>query len=192
MTINTREQALRNANEQKRNVPGTCQKVTRGWFNAPSAGDQDGDGDFDAVDGWVSEPVRARHEGDRNPPIGVPLSFSGGSKGYGHRCISNGPSGQARSTDMSNGRYSAGNVGNTSIPQIENSMGVHYLGWSDTIDGWAIPNESGVPVRVPRHTKVARAHRLVERALIRLEAKGKGNSPRAKALRRALKHLPEV
>lgn len=184
--INTREQALANAMEQTHNIPGTCQKATRGWYNAPSAGDQDGDGDSDAVDGWVSEPTSARHSGDRNPPLGVPLAFSGGSKGFGHRCISRAPSGQARSTDMLNGRYKAGIIGNASIDQIENSMGVHYLGWSETIDGYRIPESPKEPVK---HTKVARAHRLIERALIRAEASG--NKARARALRRALKHLPE-
>lgn len=185
MTIRTPEQAVAAADAQTRNVPGTCQKVTRGWFNAPSVGDVDGDGDADAVDGWASEPTDARHPGDRLPPFGAPLAFSGGSKGYGHRCIYKNI--LARSTDMSNGRYTSGVTGNASIEQIEASMGVHYLGWSETIDGYPIPGLTRKPR--PRHTKVARAHRLIERAAIRAEAKGQ--TKRAAALRRALKHLPE-
>lgn len=186
--IRTRQQALVVAMNTKSNVVGTCQKVTRDWYRAPSAGDQDGDGDADAVDGWVSEPTSARHPGDRNPPLGVPLAFSGGSRGFGHRCISRAPSGQARSTDMFNGHYEAGTTGNASIAQIENSMGVHYLGWSETINGWTIPTDDK-PLPKPKHTKVARAHRLIERALIRAEAKGQRK--RAASLRRALKFLPE-
>lgn len=189
MTIRTSEQALAAAMAQETNKVGTCQFVTRGWFAAPSAGDQDNDGDYDAVDGWVSEPTKARHPGDRNPPPGKPLSFSGGSKGYGHRCISRGPSGQARSTDMRDGRYSAGHTGNATIAEIEKSMGVHYLGWSETIDGYPIPTGDNPPVKKPKRTKVFIAHRLVERALIRAESQGL--TKRAKALRKALAALPE-
>lgn len=187
MTINTRAQALAAAEAQTHNPVGACQAETRDWFNAPAAGDQDRDGDADAVDGWVSEPRAARHEGDRNPPEGVPLAFSGGSRGFGHRCISRAPHGEARSTDMYLGRYSPGVTGNANIAQIEQQMGVHYLGWSETIDGYVIPGEE--PTKLPRHTKVARAHRLIERALIRAEAKGQ--KARARALRQALKALPE-
>jgi hypothetical protein len=187
MTIRTREEALKAAMAQKANVVGTCQKVTHEWFNAPSAGDADQDGDYDAVDGWVSEPSVARHPGDRKPPKGVPLRFSGGSKGYGHSCISRDDSGGARSTDMGPSGYSAGHVGNTTISDIERHMGVHYLGWSETIDGQPIPD--GRPPKPMRHTKVSIAHRLVERALIRAEAAGLDQ--RAQALRKALKHLPE-
>jgi hypothetical protein len=189
MTIRTREQAVEVAMAQDRNTPGTCQLSTRGWFNAPSAGDQDKDGDYDAVDGWVSEPTAARHPGDRNPPPGVPLSFSGGSKGYGHRCISRATGGNARSTDMSNGRYAKGITGNATIPEIERSMGVHYLGWSETIDGQPIPKDEHQPPKPVKQTRVAIAHRLVERALIRAEHQGL--EKRADALRKALKHLPE-
>lgn len=184
VTISTPEQAVAAAEDDLHCVPGTCQKVTRGWYHAPSVGDVDGDGDADAVDGWASEPTSARHPGDRNPPFGAPLAFAGGSRGFGHRCIYKHV--MARSTDMNNGHYSAGTVGNASIEQIENSMGVYYLGWSETIDGHPIP---GLAKPNRRFTKVARAHRLIERAAIRAEAKGQ--AARAKALRRALKHLPE-
>lgn len=188
--IRTREQALAAANATTRNDPGTCQKTTRGWFNAPSAGDQDKDGDADAVDGWVSEPTSARRPGDRNPPVGVPVAFSGGSKGFGHRALTRGPNGLLRSTDMRDGRYASGLTGNASIEQVERSMGVQYLGWSETIDGYPIPFDAGTHgMAGGRQTKVARAHRLVERALIRAEAKGQ--TKRAASLRKALRFLPE-
>lgn len=190
---NTSAEALAKAMSQTSNKPGTCQFVTRGWFEAESAGDQDKDGDYDAVDGWVSEPRSARHPGDRNPPTGKPLRFAGGSKGYGHSCISRDDHGGARSTDMSNGHYLAGVTGNATIAEIERSMGVKYLGWSDTIDGEPIPKPAGVPQHQDdpsmRRTKVSIAHRLIERALIRAEHDGLDK--RADALRKALKHLPE-
>lgn len=145
MTINTSKQALVEAEGTTQNVPGECQRVTRGWFNAPSAGDQDGDGDADAKDGWLSEPLRARHVGDRTPPAGKPLYFEkDNGRGFGHRCISKGGS-ATRSTDMSHGRYDKGTTGDASIAEIERAMGVKYIGWSETIDGYEIPPEPVKP-----------------------------------------------
>lgn len=156
MTIRTGTQALAVAKGQTRNVPGYCQKVVRGWFNAPSVGDRDGDKDADARDGWLSEPRSARHF-DRNPPKGRPLYFKGGRNGYGHRALSAARS--VFSTDMYNNRYRAGytsRVTGTSISdaisKIERAMGVEYVGWSDTISGFPIPPEAPVlerPKRTP-------------------------------------------
>lgn len=138
--VRSREEAIKAALKQTRNVPGTCQKTTRLWYDAPSAGDRDGDGDADAVDGWNSEPASARHPGDRNPPVGVPLAWKGGSKGYGHRAMT--VPGGIRSTDMSGNRYKSGITSTVTaktmseaISIIERSMGVQYLGWSETISG---------------------------------------------------------
>lgn len=162
MTIRTSNQAIAKAKGQTRNVPGTCQINVRTWFAAPSAGDQDRDGDADAVDGWLSEPRAARHPGDRNPPLGKPLSFKGGRNGYGHRALSGYKS--VFSTDMYNNRYRAGytsRVTGTSvsdaIAKIERSMGVTYVGWSETIDGYRIPKEPVVATSstsTPRPEKV--------------------------------------
>lgn len=145
--VRSSKEAMEAAERQTLNKPGMCQYTVRTWFDAPSAGDQDGDGDYDAVDGWKSEPASARHPGDRNPPPGKPLSFSGGSKGFGHRAMS-WPGMTTRSTDMQNGAYKSGHVGFATIAQIEKAMGVKYLGWSDTIDGLPIPKDK-VPVPVP-------------------------------------------
>lgn len=168
MTIRTSKQAMAAALGQTTNVPGTCQLTVRGWFDAPSAGDQDGDGDADAVDGWLSEPRSARHEGDRNPPPGKPLAFKGGSRGFGHRALSMVKG--VRSTDMSGNRYKVGvtsTVTGTStasaIAQIERSMGVQYLGWSETIDGQKIPADPS-EVKPPRPKTLKRkfAHASLE------------------------------
>lgn len=140
MAIRNRDEAVATSMKQTRNEPGTCQMTTRGWFNAPSAGDRDGDGDADANDGWLSEPKSARHPGDRKPPKGVPLYFRNRSRpGFGHRCISRDDKGNARSTDMLNGRYERGITGNATIAQIESAMALEYIGWSDTITGQKIP-----------------------------------------------------
>lgn len=132
MVLN-REEAVQAALRTTRNVPNTCQLVTRGWFDAPSVGDFDGDGAADAEDGWKSEPESARH-GDRTPPAGVPVSYVGGSRDNGHRAISLG-NGKIRSTD-------AGGSGVTATVDLgwpERAWGLKYVGWSETIDGIKIP-----------------------------------------------------
>lgn len=135
----TRLQAAEAAHLTTHNTVGMCQAQVRTWFDAPGAGDRDHDGDFDAYDGWLSEPLKFRHPGDRYPPRGVPVSFSGGSHGHGHRAISMG-SGRIRSTDMYGGLYHPGLTSNCSIEDIERHMNQHYLGWSETMDGLYIPH----------------------------------------------------
>lgn len=137
MALYNRGQVVTRAMAATKNTPGTCQLWTRTIIGAPSAGDRDGDGDADAVDGWLSEPAKYRHS-DRNPPAGVPVAFKGGSHGYGHRAISLG-NGLIRSTDMAVNAYSAGRIGTTTIAAIEKHMGVTYVGWSESMDGYLIP-----------------------------------------------------
>lgn len=134
--VYSRETAARRAEKALTNEPGMCQRWTRTIFNAPSVGDRDGDHDADAVDGWLSENIK--HPGDRRPPRGVPVAFSGGSRGHGHRAVSLGQ-GKIRSTDMKGSSYSKGHVGTTTISDIEKAMGVKYLGWSEDISGIPIP-----------------------------------------------------
>lgn len=155
MTIRTGSEAIAAAQGQTHNVVGTCQLNVRTWFNAPSAGDQDGDGDADAVDGWLSEPKAYRHYGDRNPPPGKPLAFKGGRLGFGHRALSAVKS--IFSTDMYNNRYAAGRTSRVTgtsvsdaIAKVEAAMHVTYVGWSDSIDGYPIPKETSVLVRPKR------------------------------------------
>ena len=49
--MRNREEAVKAALADKKNTPRYCQLVTRTWFDAPSAGDFDGDGAADAEDG---------------------------------------------------------------------------------------------------------------------------------------------
>jgi hypothetical protein len=132
--VRSREQAAKSALSSSRNAPGTCQLWTRERFGAPSAGDVDRDGDADAVDGWKKEPKDKRHPGDRHPPRGVPVAWSGGSHGHGHRAISLGH-GKIRSTDA----RGSGRVATVDLDWPEKHWGLHYLGWSETIDGNEIP-----------------------------------------------------
>lgn len=167
--VRNREEAAKLAESLKVAAPGICQLWTRNVFDSASVGDVDGDGDADAVDGWKSEPKSAQHT-DRRPPRGVPVAFSGGSRGFGHRAVSLG-NGKIRSTDMSSTGYSAGNIGTTTIGQIEKSMGVKYLGWSETIGGVAIPlkpkkapvkPKPAPPVKKSRGVKIDEALRLLK------------------------------
>lgn len=164
-----------------------CQKWTRTMIGAPSAGDLDGDGDADAVDGWLSEPDWAKHHLDRNPPEGAPVAFSGGSAGYGHRAISLGD-GKIRSTDMNGSRYAPGVVGTTTIEAIEARMGVHYLGWSETMTGLKIPDliPPKPPAKKTRGARIDKAIRLLN------QANAKSGSARAKAIRKALAAAKEI
>jgi hypothetical protein len=132
--VHDRETAARRAEDSYTNVPGTCQLWTRTMFGAPSAGDQDRDGDSDAVDGWYSEPEHARHPGDPNPPRGTPVAWSGGRNGFGHRAISLG-GGRIRSTDAGG----PGKVATVELGWVERNWGLRYLGWSETITGLPIP-----------------------------------------------------
>lgn len=139
--IRNRVEAMQAALATEHNTPGFCQGQTRAWYLAPSVGDFDGDGAADAEDGWKSEPEKWKHRGDRTPPAGVPLSFTGGSHDNGHRAVSL-PGGRVRSTDFSTQtqRYSKGEVGTAnSIHAVEVAMGVTYVGWSESIDGHLIP-----------------------------------------------------
>lgn len=144
-----RETTARRAEQSTRFGVGWCQLWVRTMAGGESAGDFDRDGDADAVDGWKREPDRAKHF-DRRPPRGVPVAFSGGSRGFGHRAISLGD-GKIRSTDMTGSRYTPGIVGTTTIDDIESAMGVRYVGWSETISGKEIPvpvSERPQPLRV--------------------------------------------
>lgn len=197
--VKSREEAAKSALASRTNTPGTCQLWTRNQYLAPSAGDRDGDGDADAVDGWLSEPAVARHAGDRNPPLGAPVAFRGGSRGFGHRAVSLG-NGKIRSTDMTATGYKPGVVGTTTIAQIEKSMGVEYLGWSSTITGLPIPtNPPAVKPNPPkkpakktsRGVRVDTALKEARAALskTRQALKGKVTEPRAKHLALAEKQL---
>lgn len=153
--IRTRNQAMIASLETKTNKVGMCQAVTRGWYNAPSVGDVDGDGRSDAEDGWKSEPTDARHVGDRNPPPGVPLYFEGGRNDDGHRAMSHG-NGLVRSTDWdtATNRYKPGVTGTAkSIADIERGMGVRYVGWTSTISGHPIPDPYSAKPKYSKNVK---------------------------------------
>lgn len=159
-----RAQAVERALESKTNVPNTCQLWTRNLFGAPSAGDYDGDGASDAEDGWKSEPAKYRHPGDRDVPVGVPVSYGGGSADNGHRAISLG-GGMIRSTDA--GGW--GKVATVPLDWPERAWGLTYLGWSETCDGWLIPLP---PPPKPKPLTAEEKARVIERQAREAAKKG--------------------
>lgn len=152
--VRNREEAALASLKQTRNDVGTCQKTTREWLGAPSAGDRDGDRDADANDGWASEPKSARRFTRTGIPRGVPVYLRNKSgRGFGHRMLSLG-GGKFRSTDMSNGRYAPGATGTVTLTQVENAMGLEFVGWSTTITGIPIPPAPApAPPKVPTVSK---------------------------------------
>ncbi len=194
--VATAQTAVKRAQADHFNVPGTCQLWTRGLFGAPSAGDQDGDGDADAVDGWKSEPLKARHT-DRRPPKGAPCAWSGGGSGYGHRAISVGQVDGVyyiRSTDAGG----SGRIATVPLHWFEERWGLHYLGWSETIDGAPIPGlkvgvepapkpEPPIKKLTSRGKRVDESIKVLSRAL-----KATKNEDRQRHLRRALLQLERI
>jgi hypothetical protein len=167
------------------NKPGMCQQVTRGWLGAGSAGDQDRDGDADAVDGWLSEPAQARHSDLANAPAGAPGAWAGGSGGFGHRALSVG-GGYYRSTDAG-GR---GIVATRRWDWFERNWGLRPLGWSETISGQPIPGlkvqSEPKPSTRPAPKPTSRGAR-VDRAIAELrKARAPKGSIREAAIQAAL------
>lgn len=180
--IRSAKQALAVADNTTQCEPNRCQRITQSYYNVSGTVDIDKDGDNDAIDGWLSEPKSKRHPGDRKPPAGFPVAFSGGENG--HRAISRG-GGIIRSTDF-NGttkRFEKGVVGNGTIAEVEKAMSKTYVGWSETIKGNLIPHDASVVLRVAP----APTYLDLTKALARLAAKSK--SANAKGLYLAARNI---
>lgn len=188
MAIQTRKVAIERARKKKVNVPGSCQKTVREYFDAPSAGDQDGDKDADANDGWLSEPLSARHL-DRNPPAGYPGYYKNrDGSGFGHRDIGL-PGGKRRSTDFNGAtkRWDKGKMGTGTIEEIEKAMGLVWVGWSTTIDGYPIPSAKGDEPHPPDSTAVG--ERINKAAKLLQEEIADKNGQNKRLVNNALKIL---
>jgi len=75
----------------------------------------------------------ARHKHYGLPPAGVPVFWSGGSRGHGHVAISLGH-GRIISTDLP---Y-PGHVTRTTLSAPRRHWGLHYLGWTEDLNGYRI------------------------------------------------------
>jgi hypothetical protein len=110
--------ALAWARSQRSFPTGMCLKFVRTCYNVQPAY-------ATAAIAWSK--TRYRHAS--TPPKGVPVWWTGGSRGFGHVAISAG-GGYVISTDAG-GR---GRVGRTSIAHITNAWGQTYRGWTEDIN----------------------------------------------------------
>lgn len=180
----SRQQGIVNALASRAYTVGMCAQWTRLMFGIDALGDFDRDGDADAVDMWKA--CRTKNLGDRNPPAGVPVFWSGGSSGHGHAGVTvPGPPGTVRSIDMSeDGRhYQPGNVATTTIADIEREMGLRYLGWTYDLYGHEIPDEEAEAAARDRKA-LRRALKHARIALRKAEhtARDAGHRPMSKRL----------
>jgi hypothetical protein len=124
MTAANGKQAVSNARKFTRYDVGMCQKFVRGeaWQIGSLYGS--------AIDAWHG--AMHKHPGDRKPPLGAPMFYSGGQ--YGHIVINTGP-GDIRSTDCP----SSGQVSEADTDWPVRSWGDTYLGWTEDLNGVRLP-----------------------------------------------------
>jgi hypothetical protein len=119
MTHRNATSAVGWAKAQRSFDSGMCLKFVRTCYNVPPKY-------ASAAIAWSK--TKYRHTS--TPPKGVPVWWTGGSRGFGHVAISDG-GGYVISTDTG-GR---GRVGRTSIKHITRSWRQTYRGWSEDING---------------------------------------------------------
>lgn len=127
--VNDHETTARNAEQKTSNDPGMCLQWSR---ERAAIGQRYGD----AATAWrnTNEP----HPGDRNPPRGAMVYWTGGASGYGHIAPSVG-GGKVRSTD-SGGK---GKVATVDIDWPVRSWGLTYVGWAWDVNEVTIPHPTG-------------------------------------------------
>lgn len=136
MTI-SREQVARNALKVTSYATGMCARFSRSVAGFAALGDFDGDGDADAVD--MLKATRDFHAGDRNPPLGVLVFWSGGANGHGHVAPTIDDRGTVRSTDWPR----AGQVNNVGLDTLSRAWpSLKYEGWTDAPYGNPIRSEA--------------------------------------------------
>jgi hypothetical protein len=81
-----------------------------------------------AIEAWRL--AQHKHRYDRHPPAGVPVFWSGGSRGHGHVAVSLGH-GMIVSTDIP---YT-GHVARTYLSAPGRRWGLRYLGWTEDLEG---------------------------------------------------------
>ena len=118
-------QAIRDALADRTNEVGMCLQQTRTWLEIPACYP-------DATAAWKA--ARLKHPGDRTPPRGAPVWWTGGRNGHGHVALYLGD-GLIRSTDAAG----PGRVGTVALDWPERNWGLTYAGWSEDLNGVTIP-----------------------------------------------------
>ena len=123
MTASSGQAALDNARQWTSYEPGMCLAFVRGeaWQIGGLYGS--------AIDAWHG--AVHRHPGDRNPPIGAPMFYSGGT--YGHIVVARADG--MRSTDCEH----SGQVNDAGTDWPVHSWGQTYLGWTEDLNGVDLP-----------------------------------------------------
>jgi hypothetical protein len=125
MTAPDGEAAVDNARAVDTYPPGYCQKYVREAWRVGSLYGS-------AIDAWYG--AVDRHPGDRTPPLGAPMYYSGGQ--YGHAILGVAANTEKiRSTDMP----SSGKVSEDVIAWVERNWGYKYLGWTGDLNGVDLP-----------------------------------------------------
>lgn len=127
--VNDHETTARNAENTHSNDAGMCLQWSR---QRAAIGSRYGD----AATAWKN--TNDRHPGDRNPPRGSMVFWTGGSKGYGHVAPSVG-GGKVRSTD-SGGK---GKPATVDLDWPVRNWGMKYAGWAWDVNEVTIPHPSG-------------------------------------------------
>lgn len=123
MVVQTAQQAIDKANAQSTCDPGYCLQNVRTWLGIPG-------GVPDAATAWRD--AIGRHPGDKHPPKGAPVFWTGGSAGHGHIALVKGSS--MRTTDKPTGK-----VGNDDGAYPRTQWGLTYAGWAEGFNGVRIP-----------------------------------------------------
>jgi hypothetical protein len=98
-----------------------CLAFVRTTFRLPAV-------ESTAIGAWHN--AKHKHRGDKNPPAGVPVFWSGGYSGAGHVAVSLG-GGWIVSTDLP---YT-GHIAKASLSEIHADWGLNYLGWTEDLEG---------------------------------------------------------
>lgn len=148
MAIRTPQSALGWARSQRTFASGMCLKFVRTSYNvSPKYAS--------AAIAWNKS--KFRHSS--TPPKGVPVWWTGGSRGFGHVAISDG-GGFVISSDTGG----KGRVGRTSIRRITKTWNQTYRGWTEDINGVRVYRPAstagaGKPAQPKRPAQAARASR---------------------------------
>lgn len=136
--VYTAERTARNAENDRTNDPGMCQQQVRMWDGVAARYP-------DATTAWRN--TNDRHPGNRNPPRGSDVFWTGGSAGHGHVAKSLG-GGKIRSTDAG-GR---GRVATVDLGWIERNWHLTYGGWAWDINEVTIPHPTQAPPKPAKKT----------------------------------------
>lgn len=167
------ERSARNAENDRFNDPGMCQQQVRIWSGIPARYP-------DAATAWRN--TNDRHPGNRNPPRGADVFWTGGSSGHGHVAKSLG-GGKIRSTDAG-GR---GKVATVDLGWVERNWHQTYAGWAWDNNEVTIPHTPPKPKDMP-NPNIDAAVKELDQA-IKANAKDPAMVAALKKHRAALKKL---